>query len=295
MSLFTGAGVAICTPFHESGVDFDAYRQQLEFQIANGTDCILCTGTTGEPSTMTHEEKLAVIDFTVKTVAGRLPVMAGTGGNNTAQVIADSKAAQALGADMLLIVTPYYNKCTQKGLLEHYFAIADAVDIPIVLYNVPSRTGVNVQPETLAKLAEHRNIRGLKEASGNISQMVEMCRLCADKIDIYSGDDGIVVPLMALGGKGVISVVSNIAPQYMHDMCQKMFDGDVAGAGKMQKDLNPLVKALFCEVNPIPVKTALNLLGRKGGLLRLPLSTMEEKNLAQLKAALTDFGFTLKG
>ncbi|MGI6004162.1 MAG: 4-hydroxy-tetrahydrodipicolinate synthase [Christensenellales bacterium] len=290
MSLFTGSCVAICTPFSKDGVDFEAYAEQIEYQIANGTDVILCTGTTGEPSTMSHDEKMAVIEFTIKTVAGRVPVMAGTGGNNTASVIADSIQAQSLGADMLLVVTPYYNKCTQKGLIEHFYAVADSVDIPIVVYNVPSRTGVNVLPKTLAELAKHKNIRGLKEASGNIGQMVEICRLVGDTMDIYSGDDGVVVPLMSIGGKGVVSVAANIIPQQMHDMCQKMLDGDVAGAAKMQLEMNPLIDALFCEVNPIPVKTALNLLGRKGGLLRLPLSTMVESNLEILKKALSDYG-----
>ena len=239
MSIFTGAGVALCTPFTQDGVNFDAFGKLIDFQIDGGTDALIVNGTTGEPSTMSEEEKRAALSFALERTAGRIPVIAGTGGNDTKKVIAASIEAQKMGADALLIVTPYYNKATQKGLIAHYTAVADAVDIPIIVYNVPGRTGLNMLPETLAALAEHPNIAGMKEASGNLAQVSEMARLCGDKCDLYSGEDGLVVPLLSVGGKGVISVVSNIAPRIMHDMVEKFLSGDIAGARELQFKVNP--------------------------------------------------------
>lgn len=290
MSIFTGAGVALCTPFTQDGVNFDAFGKLIDFQIDGSTDALIVNGTTGEPSTMSEEEKRAALSFALERTAGRIPVIAGTGGNDTKKVIAASIEAQKMGADALLIVTPYYNKATQKGLIAHYTAVADAVDIPIIVYNVPGRTGLNMLPETLAALAEHPNIAGMKEASGNLAQVSEMARLCGDKCDLYSGEDGLVVPLLSVGGKGVISVVSNIAPRIMHDMVEKFLSGDIAGARELQFKVNPLAAALFCEVNPIPAKTALRLIGIDAGPLRLPLTEMSDANLARLKREMQAFG-----
>lgn len=292
--IFQGSGVAIVTPFHESGINFDAFRKMLEYQIENGTDAIIVCGTTGEPSTMTADEKKAAIQFAIETVNGRIPVIAGTGGNNTAKAIEDAKFAKSAGADASLVVTPYYNKTTQAGLIAHYTALADAVDIPIIIYNVPSRTGLNMAPETLAQLAEHPNIAAMKEASGNISQIVEMARLCQGKLDFYSGNDDHVVPMLAVGAIGVISVAANVVPREMHDMVATFLAGDVEASKQLQFKVNPLVAELFNEVNPIPVKTAMNLLGFEAGPLRLPLTDMSEAHLNKLKAALVDYGFTLK-
>ncbi|MBM7582098.1 4-hydroxy-tetrahydrodipicolinate synthase [Caldicoprobacter guelmensis] len=294
MSVFTGSCVALVTPFTDDGVNFESLANLIEFQIREGTDAILVCGTTGEPPTMTREEKYSVIGFTVEKVAKRVPVIAGTGGYNTATVIEDSKEAERLGADALLIVTPYYNKTTQKGLIQHYAAIADAVHIPIIIYNVPSRTGLNVAPSTLKELSKIDNIVGIKEASGNIAQVTEMARLCGDKIDIYSGDDNIVVPILALGGKGVISVVANIAPRDTHEMVAKFLNGDIEGSRKLQFKLNPLIEALFLEVNPIPVKTALNLMGMNAGKLRMPLTDMSEQNLEILKKRMLEYGLKIR-
>lgn len=291
--LFTGACVALATPFQENGsVDFESLARMLEFQIQNGTDAILVCGTTGEPSTMTREEQKSVIDFSVKQVAGRVPVIASTGGNNTAEVIEKSKAAQALGADGLLIVTPYYNKTTQAGLIAHYTAVADAVDLPIIVYNVPGRTGLNMTPQTLAALSYHKNIAGMKEASGNMAQVSEMIRLCQGRLDVYSGEDGLVLPLMALGGQGVISVVSNIAPRDMHDLAAAMLRGDLETARALQFKVSPLAEKLFCEVNPIPVKAALSAIGQCKDILRLPLIPMGDANRALLLQAMRDYGFS---
>ena len=290
MSIFTGAGVALCTPFTQDGVNFDAFGKLIDFQIDGGTDALIVNGTTGEPSTMSEEEKRAALSFALERTAGRIPVIAGTGGNDTKKVIAASIEAQKMGADALLIVTPYYNKATQKGLIAHYTAVADAVDIPIIVYNVPGRTGLNMLPETLAALAEHPNIAGMKEASGNLAQVSEMARLCGDKCDLYSGEDGLVVPLLSVGGKGVISVVSNIAPRIMHDMVEKFLSGDIAGARELQCKVNPLAAALFGEVNPLPAKTALRLIGIDAGPLRLPLTEMSDANLARLKREMQAFG-----
>jgi len=284
----------LVTPFTDEGVNFESLANLIEFQIREGTDAILVCGTTGEPPTMTRDEKYSVIGFTVEKVAKRVPVIAGTGGYNTATVIEDSKEAERLGADALLIVTPYYNKTTQKGLIQHYAAIADAVHIPIIIYNVPGRTGLNVAPSTLKELSKIDNIVGIKEASGNIAQVTEMARLCGDKIDIYSGDDNIVVPILALGGKGVISVVANIAPRDTHEMVAKFLNGDIEGSRKLQFKLNPLIEALFLEVNPIPVKTALNLMGMNAGKLRMPLTDMSEQNLEILKKRMVEYGLTIQ-
>jgi 4-hydroxy-tetrahydrodipicolinate synthase len=284
----------LVTPFTDDGVNFESLANLIEFQIREGTDAILVCGTTGEPPTMTRDEKYSVIGFTVEKVAKRVPVIAGTGGYNTATVIEDSKEAERLGADALLIVTPYYNKTTQKGLIQHYAAIADAVHIPIIIYNVPGRTGLNVAPSTLKELSKIDNIVGIKEASGNIAQVTEMARLCGDKIDIYSGDDNIVVPILALGGKGVISVVANIAPRDTHEMVVKFLNGDIEGSRTLQFKLNPLIEALFLEVNPIPVKTALNLMGMNAGKLRMPLTDMSEQNLEILKKRMLEYGLKIQ-
>ncbi len=294
MSIFTGSCVALVTPFTDDGVNFESLANLIEFQIDGGTDAILVCGTTGEPPTMTRDEKYSVIGFTVEKVAKRVPVIAGTGGYNTASVIEDSKEAERLGADALLIVTPYYNKTTQKGLIQHYAAIANAVHIPIIIYNVPGRTGLNVLPSTLKELSRIDNIVGIKEASGNIAQVTEMARLCGDRMDIYSGDDNIVVPILALGGKGVISVVANIAPRDTHEMVVKFLNGDIEGSRELQFKLNPLIEALFLEVNPIPVKTALNLMGMNAGKLRLPLTDMSEQNLEILKKRMLEYGLKIK-
>lgn len=283
MPVFTGSGVALITPFTENGINFDVYGQLIDFQIENATDAIVCCGTTGEPATMSAEEKFSVIDFCIKRVNKRVPVIVGTGSNSTAHAIADSKKAQELGADALLLVTPYYNKCTQNGLTAHFTAVADAVDIPVILYNVPSRTGVNICPQTVQKLAEHPNIVGLKEASGNIEQITEIARLCPD-LDLYSGNDDHVLPVLSLGAKGVISVLANVAPQQTHDLVAAYMDGDIAKSRDIQFMVNPLAKALFCEVSPIPVKYAVSLLGYDAGLLRLPLTTIQPENAQHVKA-----------
>lgn len=293
MSLFTGSGVAICTPFNDDGINFDAYQRLLDFQLSQNTDAIIVCGTTGEPSTMTVQEKISLIDFTVKNVNNRVPVIAGTGGNNTSEVIKISEKAQELGVDGLLIVTPYYNKTTQKGLIQHYTAINKAVDIPIIIYNVPGRTGLNISPETVAQLAHLENISGIKEASGNIAQIMEVSRQCQGKLDIYSGNDDHVLPILSVGGKGVISVAANIIPKDMHDLVETFMKGDIASSRKIQFRINPLVKALFSEVNPIPVKTALNLLGFDFGNPRLPLTTMDGKNLNALKDEMVSYGLKL--
>jgi len=293
MPLFQGSATALITPFTQSGVDFDGYGRLIDFQLENGTDALVAVGTTGEPATMTQQEKEAVIEYAVRRVNGRVPVIAGTGGNNTAAVIEMSRKAEALGADALLVVTPYYNKATPAGLIAHYNAVADAVNLPIVVYNVPGRTGVNLTPAVMAQLAENPKLCCLKEASGNISQISEAARLTGDRVALYSGDDNMVVPVMALGGLGVISVAGNIIPRQMHEMCAAFFAGDLVRARKMQLDMLPLVRALFCEVNPIPVKTAARLMGLPAGPLRLPLTEMEEKNLAQLKCAMREYGLSI--
>lgn len=294
MPLFKGSGVAIVTPFNKNGVDYDKLGELLDFHLQQGTDAIIICGTTGESSTMSDEEKKEAIKYTVDKVAGRKPVIAGTGSNNTMHSIELSKYAESVGCDGLLCVTPYYNKTTQKGLVAHYTAIADAVNIPVIVYNVPGRTGLNVNPDTLKTLSKHRNIVAVKEASGNISQIVEIGTFCNEDFYMYSGNDDQVVPLLSVGGIGVISVVANIAPKEMHDMVIKYLDGDVKGAMELQLRIKALNDALFCEVNPIPVKTAMNLLGYQVGELRLPLTDMTDKNLEYLKNTLVDFGYQLR-
>ena len=285
MSIFKGAGVAITTPFLANGeVDYDTFRDQIEYQIQNGTDAIIVCGTTGEASCLSHEEHLDCIKFCVEVVNKRIPVIAGTGSNCTETAIYLSTEAEKYGVDGLLVVTPYYNKATQKGLIQHYTMVANSVKLPIIMYNVPSRTGCNILPETAAKLCKNvPNIVGIKEASGDISQVAKVALLCGDDIDIYSGNDDQIIPILALGGKGVISVLSNVAPKQTHDICQAFFDGDTAKAAKLQIEAIPLVGALFCEVNPIPVKKAIELQGRDTGVVRRPLTEMEPQNAERLK------------
>ena len=291
MAIFEGAGVAIVTPFHEDGsVNFEKFGELLEEQIANGTDAIIVCGTTGESSTLTHEEHLEVIKYCAQKVNGRIPVVAGTGSNCTQTAVYLSQEAEKYGVDGLLVVTPYYNKATQKGLFEHFKQVADSVKLPVILYNVPSRTGCNIMPQTAAKLCkEVSNIVGIKEASGNISQIAKLAAL-SPEIDIYSGNDDQIVPIMTLGGKGVISVLSNVAPGQTHDICAKFLAGDVEGSRKEQLRVLELCEALFCEVNPIPVKAALNLMGKNVGSLRRPLCDMEEANVERLRAAMENCG-----
>lgn len=296
MSIFKGAAVAIITPFQENGeINYPKLAEILDDQIANHTDAIVICGTTGESSTLTHEEHLEAIRFTIDHVAGRVPVIAGTGSNCTETAIYLSTEAEKYGADALLIVTPYYNKATQKGLIAHYTAIAESVNLPIIMYNVPSRTGCNILPETAAHLVKNvKNIVGIKEASGNISQVAKLMRLTDGQIELYSGNDDQVVPILSLGGLGVISVLSNVAPRQTHDMVMKFLEGDVAGSREIQLKALPLVDALFCEVNPIPVKAAMNMLGWEAGPLRMPLTEMEPEHKEKLKKAMIDFGIEVK-
>ncbi len=289
--VFTGAAVAIITPMHQDGsIHYDALRQIIEDQIARGTDAIVICGTTGECSTMTDQEQLATIKFAVDTVAHRVPVIAGAGSNDTAHGCALAAGAAASGADALLMVTPYYNKTSQAGLVAHFTAMAEAGGIPVILYNVPSRTGVNIKPETVKKLSEHPLINGIKEASGNIAQVAQIAALCGDEINIYSGNDDQVVPLLSLGGKGVISVVSNIAPTLVHDCCKAWFDGDTAEARRLQLEMLPLSDAMFCDVNPIPVKYAMNLLGWEAGKCRLPLVEPGDAQKAKIEQTMRMHG-----
>ncbi len=284
--LFKGCGTAISTPFDENGVNLKEFENLIEDQIQKNVDAIIVCGTTGESSTMTTEEKKQAIDCAVKTANGRIPIIAGTGGNNTKQVIENSKLAESLGVDGLLIVTPYYNKCTQKGLVEHYKVIAQSVSLPIILYSVPSRTGVNIEPKTCLELSKIENIVAIKEASGNISQVAEIAHLCGNNLHIYSGNDDQIIPILSLGGLGVISVLSNVKPEYTHNIVQNFFDGNIEKATKMQLDALPLIKALFSEVNPIPVKAALNIQGYNFGIPRLPLTPMTDEKIEILKQEL---------
>lgn len=292
MAIFTGAGVAIITPFQSNGeVNYEKFAEQIEYQIANETDAIIVCGTTGEASTLTHEEHLDVIRFCIKQTAGRVPVIAGTGSNCTQTAVYLSTEAEKAGADGVLVVTPYYNKATQKGLIEHFTMIAESITIPMILYNVPSRTGCNIAPETAVYLAKNvQNIAAIKEASGNISQVAKLAHLADGCIDIYSGNDDQIVPILSLGGIGVISVLSNVAPKQTHDIVASYLEGDAARSAKLQLDAIPLCDALFCEVNPIPVKKAVNLQGREAGILRRPLTEMEEANTARLEKAMKEFG-----
>lgn len=294
MSIFTGSGVAIVTPFLPDGsVNYDKLDELIEYHIDHKTDAIIICGTTGESSTLTEEEHMECIKFTIQQVKKRVPVIAGTGSNATFTTIEMSREAVEYGADALLLVTPYYNKATQKGLVAHYKAVADEAKAPIILYSVASRTGLNIAPETAAELAKIDNIVAIKEASGNISQIAKIMQLTDGKLDLYSGNDDQIVPLLSLGGKGVISVLANIAPEYTHDICRKFFDGDLKGSLKMQLDALPLIDKLFCEVNPIPVKTAMNLLGKEVGGLRMPLSPMEEDHKQALAEEMKKFGMKL--
>lgn len=293
--VFTGAGVAIITPMYEDGsINFDELGRILEDQIARGTDAIVICGTTGECSTMTDEEQLATIKFTVDTVAHRIPVIAGAGSNDTDHGCALAAKSAACGADALLMVTPYYNKTSQAGLVAHFTAMAEAGGIPVILYNVPSRTGLNIAPETAMELSRHPLINGIKEASGNISQVAKIAALCGDELNIYSGNDDQVVPLLSLGGKGVISVVSNVAPELVHDCCQAFFEGDTARACQLQLAMLPLSEALFCEVNPIPVKYAMNVLGWNAGGCRLPLVDPSEAHKKLIEETLNVAGLLQK-
>jgi len=316
MSIFEGAGVALVTPFHEDGsVNYEKLEQIVEEQIAGGTDCIIACGTTGEAATLSHEEHIEVIRFVCQVVNKRIPVVAGTGSNCTETAVYLSTEAKKAGADGLLLVSPYYNKSTQKGLKVHFSEVAKAVDLPILLYNVPSRTGCNLQPETIVWLAEHvenivgvnitpetivalckeyENIVGVKEASGNFSAIAQIASLSGGSVDIYSGNDDQTVPMMALGAKGVISVLSNVAPRQVHDMCAAFKAGDVAKARQMQIDAIPLIEALFCEVNPIPVKEAMNMMGEEVGPFRKPLVDMEPANRDRLRRGLVNYGISLK-
>ena len=292
MAIFKGAGVAIVTPMKANGeVNFEKFKELIEFQIANGTDAIIVCGTTGESSTLSHEEHLEVIKYCVDTVAGRIPVVAGTGSNCTETAVYLSTEAEKYGVDGVLLVSPYYNKATQNGLYQHFKTVAEAIKVPVILYNVPSRTGCNILPETVVRLCtDVENIVGVKEASGNISQIAHLASIANGKVDIYSGNDDQIVPILALGGIGVISVLSNVAPRQTHEICQKFFDGDIEGSRKIQLDAMELCHALFCEVNPIPVKKALNLMGMEAGALRMPLTEMEPTNADRLKKAMKEFG-----
>ena len=281
--LFKGCGTALSTPFDDNGINISEFERLIEFQIEHKVDSIIVCGTSGESSTMSKQEKIETINTAVRTANNRIPVIAGTGGNNTKEVIENSKLAESLGVNGLLIVTPYYNKCTQSGLIEHYKTIASNVSIPIILYNVPSRTSVNIEPETCFELSKIENIVAIKEASGNISQVAKIAHLCGDELFIYSGNDDQVLPILSLGGIGVISVLSNVLPEYTHNMVQNFFDGNIHGAIKMQLESLPLINSLFSEVNPIPVKSALNMLGFNFGIPRLPLTKLSDKNEQILK------------
>ena len=288
--IFKGCGTAISTPFTNDGVNFEEFGKLIEFQISEGVDSIIVCGTTGESSTMTEKEKKDTIKYAIDKVNGRIPVIAGTGSNNTASAIEMSKYAESVGADALLVVTPYYNKTTQSGLVAHYKAIAESTSLPIIVYSVSSRTGVNITAETCLELSKIPNIVAIKEASGNISQVAKIAALCGDDLHIYSGNDDQIIPVLSLGGLGVISVLSNVAPKYTHDMVQNFFDGNIEKATKMQLDALDLVNSLFCEVNPIPVKEALNIVGYNYGTPRLPLVKLSEKGFERLNKSLKDFG-----
>ena len=292
MSIFTGAGVALVTPFKEDlSVDYDQLEKFIDFQIDNGTDSIVICGTSGEASTMSHDEQIEVVSACVSHVNGRVPVIAGAGANCTDEALNLAKRSEKAGADGLLVVTPYYNKATQKGLEEYYTTVGNSVDIPIIMYNVPGRTGTNIQPATAVKIAKSvDNIVAIKEASGDIGQVATLAALADGCLDIYSGNDDQIVPIMSLGGKGVISVLSNIAPKETHDICAKFFEGDVKGSMELQLNALPLIEQLFCEVNPIPVKKAMNLMGMEVGGLRMPLTELTEAHTETLKKAMKDFG-----
>ncbi len=290
-TIFTGSGVAIVTPMHADGsINYDKFGELIDFQIENHTDAIIVAGTTGESATYSDQEHVDAIQFVVDRVAGRVPVVAGAGSNHTDYAVWLSKEAEACGADALLQVTPYYNKASQRGLVRHFTEIADATSLPVILYNVPSRTGCNLAIDTYKTLAKHPNIVAVKEACGNISQVAALLAACGDELAVYSGNDDQIVPILSLGGKGVISVVANILPQQTHDICAKFFAGDVAGSARLQLELLDLINALFMDVNPIPVKDAMNLMGMEVGGLRLPLLSMEDAQLAKLRGVLAAYG-----
>lgn len=289
MSIFEGSGVAIVTPFNDKGVNYEKLKELLEWHIKKGTDAIIICGTTGEATTMSEEEKRLTIKFTVDVVNKRIPVIAGTGSNNTLSSIEMSKYAESVGVDGLLVITPYYNKTNSRGLIKHFEAINNSVNTPIILYNVPSRTGVNITPENLKELSTLSNVVAIKEASGNISQVVQMKALCGDKIDIYSGNDDQAIPILSLGGKGVISVLANIIPNAVHTMIKSYLNGDVKKALDLQLENLKLSNTLFIETNPIPIKTALNLIGKDVGPLRLPLYEMSDSKLEKLKDTLKEY------
>lgn len=284
MSIFTGVGVAMITPFNENGVNFDAFGKHIDFLLENKVDALFVLGTTGEPSTMTLAEKESVLTFALEKVNKRVPVFAGSGGNNTAEAIKFSVRAEELGADGLLVVTPYYNKCTQNGVVAHYKAISDAVNIPIIAYNVPTRTGFNIAPATVLKLADIKNVVAIKEASGDIDQVLDVAAITRGKLDFFSGDDSLTVPAMSIGAKGVISVAANIIPRQMQQMTSLCLEGDYKAASEIHFEFAPFVKALFSEVNPIPCKHAANLLGFDMGIPRMPLTEMEKDNADKLEA-----------
>lgn len=287
--IFQGSGTALITPFTKDGVDLKSYAKLLDFQLENGTDAAIVLGTTGEPATMTAAEKLSVIKLSVEKLKGKMPIIVGAGSNCTTTAVANAKQAEELGADAILVVTPYYNKCTQGGLIAHFGAIAEATSLPIICYNVPGRTGVNMLPQTFAKLCRtYTNIVAIKEASGNMEQIEECIRLTDGLAAVYSGDDGLTVPVLAMGGKGIISVASNVIPQYVSKMCDSFFEGELETARKMQLNMLPFVKALFSEVNPIPVKYASTLVGLSNGIVRLPLTEMTEENAKVLKGLYED-------
>ena len=288
--IFRGAATALVTPFTDNGVDYESFGRLIEWQIEKGIDALVIAGTSGEGSTLSDAEHKAVIKYSVEKVAGRVPVIAGTGSNETDYAIQLSRYACEVGVDGLLVVTPYYNKATQKGLVKMYYAIADACDKPLIVYNVPSRTGVNIEPKTYVELAKHERIAAIKEANGNISKIVETAHLVGDKLDIYSGNDDQIVPILSVGGQGVISVLSNIMPYETSQICKKFWAGDVAGSAKMQLDLLPLINALFCEVNPIPAKAAVSAMGFGRNLLRLPLTEMESEHEAVLRSLMKEQG-----
>lgn len=290
MTLFTGAGVAIVTPFKDGKPDLTSLGQLIDWQISQEIDAIIVCGTTGEASTLTDKEHLQVVQYTIEKVNHRIPVIAGAGSNNTAHAVSLSKELARCGADGLLIVTPYYNKCTQKGLIQHYTTIADAADLPIILYSVPGRTGVNINPSTVSTLAKHPRIVGIKEASGNISQVVEIAKSVSDDFALYSGNDDMIVPLLSVGGIGAISTVANVAPKDTHDMIINYLQGKTAEAMRIQLDMKALIDALFIEVNPIPAKAALHLMGKLALEYRLPLCPPEHSSLEQIRKALTDYG-----
>ena len=290
-AIFTGAGVAIITPMNsDESINFEKLGQLIDFQIDNGTDAIVICGTTGESAAMTDQEHVDSIAYAVEHVAGRVPVIAGAGSNHTSYAVWMSKEAKRVGADALLHVTPYYNKTSQLGLIRHFNAVADATDLPIILYNVPSRTGVNITPATYRELAKHPNIVAAKEASGNISQIAQIAQLCGDELDLYSGNDDQIVPLLSLGAKGVISVLSNIMPRQTHDICRLFFEGKIAESRALQLKLLPLINALFSDVNPIPVKEAMNLMGWECGECRLPLVSMQPQAKEHLRALMQEQG-----